>query len=195
MELAYRHVFRERGFLRLSGYYYDVEDFIVFRIDPTWRGVYNIDRVELYGVSLDGRWSFTDWADGSVAVTWQGSDKGRDPYDSSHLLDELDDLPEWKVSAGGDLHLPLQSVFSFRLRYVSERDTIYAYRTGWPMEAHFKRVSVDPYVTVDLGLKVPVTAHGEVQAYVENLFDADYEERFGYPMPGTIAGLALKVFL
>jgi hypothetical protein len=30
---------------------------------------------------------------------------------------------------------------------------------------------------------------------VENLFDRKYEERFGYPMPGIIAGAALKLMM
>jgi outer membrane cobalamin receptor len=31
--------------------------------------------------------------------------------------------------------------------------------------------------------------------YVENLFDEEYEEQLGYPMPGIVGAAALKLYL
>jgi outer membrane cobalamin receptor len=54
---------------------------------------------------------------------------------------------------------------------------------------------VDPYVTADIDLKFPIGRYAEVSGYVENLFDEEYEEQFGYPMPGIVIGAALELFL
>jgi hypothetical protein len=38
-----------------------------------------------------------------------------------------------------------------------------------------------------------LSKQAEVSVYAEDLFNAHYEERFGYPMPGRIIGGAVKV--
>ncbi len=165
----------------------------MFRFDPNWRGVYNIDRVNLTGAAIDGRTELLDRLSANASVTWQKTDKSGDVYDTAHLSDELDYLPEWKASAGLEFKLPMASVLALTLRYVGERQSVYAYSSGWPTQAHFKRVTLDPYATVDMDFKIPVTTHGQVNLYAENLFNKKYEESFGYPMPGTIVGVALKL--
>ncbi len=194
-ELLYQHDFSKIDFMRVSAYYYDVDDYIMFRFDPSWRGVYNIDKAKIYGASLDGRATFADWISGNAAITWQKSKKEGDIYDTAGLSDEIDYLPEWKISAGLEFKLPYQSVFNVTGRYVGERRTIYAYSSGWPAQQHFKLVELDPYITTDINLKVPVGKHAEFSCYVENLFNEDYEEQFGYPMPGVIIGAGIKVSL
>ena len=56
-------------------------------------------------------------------------------------------------------------------------------------------MELDPYVTVDIDLKFPLGRHAEISGYVENLLDEEYEEQFGYPMPGLVFGAALKLYL
>ena len=167
----------------------------MMRFDPGWRGVYNIDRAELYGASLDGKTGLTDWLSGNLSLTWQHSKKEGDLFDTAGLSGEIDYLPDWKASAGLEFKLPYRGVFDVALRYVGERQTIYAYSSGYPVQQHFKLVDLDPYVTADIDLKFSLGRHAEVSGYVENLFDEEYEEQFGYPMPGIVVGAALKLFL
>jgi outer membrane receptor protein involved in Fe transport len=195
VELLYQHNFLKKTFVRVSAYYYDVQDYIVFRFDPNWRGVYNIDKAEIYGASLDGRATFADWISGNVAVTWQKSKKEGDIYDTARLSDEIDYLPEWKVSAGLEFKLSYQSALNVTARYVDERQAIYAYSSGWPAQQHFKLVKLDSFITAEINLKVPVGRHVEFSCYAENLFDEGYEEQFVYPMPGVIIGAAIKLSL
>jgi outer membrane receptor protein involved in Fe transport len=194
-EMVYRHRFSDSAFMRLSAYYYKVDDYIMMRFDPSWRGVYNIDRAGLYGASLDGKTDLTDWLSGNLSLTWQHSRKEGDLFDTAGLSDEIDYLPDWKAAAGLEFKLPYRSVFNVTLRYVGERQTIYAYSSGWPAQQHFKLIELDPYVTADIDLKFPLGRHAEVSGYVENLFDEAYEEQFGYPMPGMVFGAALKLYL
>ena len=72
----------------MSAYYYHVDNYIMFRFDPNWRGVYNIDKAQIYGLSVDGRTNFADWISGNAAMTWQQSKKGGDIYDTARLSDE-----------------------------------------------------------------------------------------------------------
>jgi outer membrane receptor protein involved in Fe transport len=194
-EGVYRHRFSTSDVLRISAYYYQVEDYIMSRFNPSWRGVYNIDQATIYGASMDGRVTFTDWLSGNGSVTWQQSKKEGDIYDTAGLSDEIDYLPDWKASVGLEFKLPFQSVFNVALRYVGERQAIYAYSSGWPAQQYFTLVTLDDYLTTDLSLKVPVGKHAELSCYVENLFDEAYEEQYGYPMPGFIVGAAVKISL
>jgi iron complex outermembrane receptor protein len=192
-ELVFRHGLASRGFLRLSAYYYDIDDYLMFRFDPNWRGAYNIDRAVLSGGSLDGRLGLTDRLTLRGSLGYQKSRKHGDIYDSAHLTDEIDYLPEWQAGLGVDLRLPLAMTLAADIHYVGERKAIYAWKgSGWPAKTHFRLETLGAYSTVDLDLKVPLTKHGELGLFVENLFDKGYEERFGYPMPGRVAGLSFK---
>ncbi len=196
-ELLYRHIFPGKDFVQVSAYYYDVNDYIMFRFDPDWRGVYNIDKAVIYGASLDARTTIADWISGNSAVTWQKSKKKGDIYDTAELTDEIDYLPEWKISAGMEFKLPYRSVLNVALRYVDVRQAIYAFSRGYgpAAEQHFMLVELDPYVTADISLKIPMGRYAEISCYAENVFDKDYEEQFGYPLPGAIIGAAVKLSL
>ena len=195
LELFYQHDMDGSGFIRISSYYYSVNDYIMFRFDPTWQGVYNIDKARIYGASLDGTRVFNNWLSGRASVTFQNSKKEGDIYDTTGLSDEIDYLPKWKASSGFEFALPRSSILNISLRYVGERNAIYAYSSGWTLQQFFKRVELDPYFTADINLKVPVSNHAEFNCYVENLFDEEYEEQFGYPMSGLIIGAAFKLSL
>ncbi len=195
VEFLYRHDFAKRGFLRMSAYHYDVDDYIITRFTSTWKGVYNLDNAKIYGASLDGGLTFTDRISGTAAVTFQRSKKQGDIYDTVGLSDEIDYLPKWKTSASLEFKLPRKSVLNVTARYVGERSAIYAYTSGYPVQQYFKRVDLDAYITADVNFKIPLGKHTEFSCYVENLFDEEYEERYGYPMPGIIAGAALKFSL
>lgn len=194
-ELLYRHDFSKAEFLRVSAYYYNVDNYIMFRFDPSWRGVYNIDKAKIYGMSLDGRATIADWVSGNAALTWQQSEKDGDIYDTAELSDEIDYLPAWKISGGLEFMLPHNLLLNVSARWVGERLTIYAYSSGWPAQQYFRLIKLDPYITADINLKIPLGKYVELTGYVENLFNRKYEEQFGYPMPGVIAGAGLKLII
>lgn len=193
LEFIYKHNLNESGFIGLSSYYYNVDHYIMLRFNSTWRGVYNIDKARIYGASLDSMMVFTDWLSGRASVTYQKSKKKGDIYDTAGLSDEIDYLPDWKATGGLEFSLPKQSALSISFRYVGKRNAIYAYTSGWPAEEFFKYVELDSYFTADINFKVPVNKNTELSCYIENLFDEDYEEQFGYPISGFVVGAALKV--
>jgi iron complex outermembrane receptor protein len=193
-ELTYQHNFGKKSYGRLSMYYYNIDDYIVMRFDPNWRGTYNIDKVKLWGGSVEGKAVITDWFSARANISYQKSKKEGDLFDQAKLTDELDYLPEWKGNLGLEFKLPYRAVFTTNLRYVGKQQTIYAYSVGWgwPPEAKFKLMRLDPFITADVEFKVPVTKYGEVGIYAENIFNKKYEERFGYPMLGRVIGVSIK---
>jgi outer membrane receptor protein involved in Fe transport len=194
-ELTYQHDFGKGSYARLAMYYYSIDDFIVLRFDPNWQGTYNIDKVKLWGGSVEGKAYITGWLSAWANITYQKSKKEGDSFDTANLTDEMDYLPEWKGNLGLEFRLPYQTVLTTNIRFVGEQQTIYAYSTGWgwPPEAQFKLIELDSYATADAELKVPVTKYGEVGIYAQNIFNHNYEERFGYPMSGMIIGASAKI--
>ncbi len=194
-ELTYQHDFRKGSYGRLTLYYYNIDDYIVLRFDPNWRGAYNIDNVKLWGGSVDGRARITDWLSAKANITYQKSKKDGDAFDTANLTDELDYLPEWKGNVGLEFSLPYKALLTTNVKYVGERHTIYAYSSGWgwPPDVKFRLVKLDSYVTADTELKIPVMKYAEIGLYAENIFNKKYEERFGYPLPGRIIGASAKI--
>ena len=195
-ELMYQHDFSKKDSIKVSGYYYQIEDYIMFRggYNPTVRGTYNLDEAILQGVSLDHRHGFTDWLAGRATLTYQHTEKGDSPFAFDSLSDKIDNLPDWKATAGLDFKLPKQALLSVTVRYVGESEMIYLYTTGTGggTTQRSKKMDIDSFVTAGVDLKIPINKHCELGLYAENLFDVEYEEQFGYPMPGIMVGSIIK---
>ncbi len=191
VELTYRHNFSQKDFIRLALYHYSIDDFIRRFSIPTGRGCYNIDKVTLTGVSIDGAFEAATWLTMLANITYQKGKKEGDVFDPSKLTDELDYTPKWKFNLGADIKLPYNSTLGLRGKYVGERHTVYSYRAAG--QTRYKLMKLDSYMTADAEVKIPVTKSAELGIYAENLFDKKYEEQFGYPLPGRIIGAALKL--
>ena len=195
-ELTYQHDFSKKDSVKLSGYYYQIDNYIMFRggYNPTVRGTYNLDEATLQGISLDQRHTFTDWMTGRATLTYQHTEKGDSPFAFDSLSDTIDNLPEWKASAGLDFKLPYQSVLSATVRYTGNSEMIYLYTTGSgpAMTQNSRKMDIDSYVTAGLDLNIPINKHCELSLYADNLFNVEYEEQFGYPMPGIVVGSIVK---
>jgi vitamin B12 transporter len=78
------------------------------------------------------------------------------------------------------------------LLYIGERDDIA--NPPWPTPSF--RTELDDYIVVNLSGSFKVHKYVEVFARIENLFDEDYEEAFGYGTPGfgAYGGVKLSIF-
>jgi iron complex outermembrane receptor protein len=183
IELAYKHDVSSKAFTKFSFYHYKIDDYMKRYRVPEGRGCYNIDNVKLTGASIDGVAEIIDWFTFRANVTYQKSKKEGDIMDRQKRSDELEYKPRWKFNLGFNLLLPHKAILAANIRHVGRQETIYS---GMIRE-------LDSYVITDLELKVPVAKHYEIGAYAENLFDKDYAERFGYPLPGRIIGATAKI--
>ncbi len=184
----------------LNVYHYEVDDYIrwIFGYAPS-RVVYNIDEVEIDGLEIDLEGRIYEDFFGFANLTWQESRKTGDVLDSSNdLTDELSELPEWKWNLGVKWHRNDGALAKLTLRWVDDREVPYL---GTPGGAPFagadapdgtpvgKNVTLQPlddFMTVDVLVKYPIwkgAGEGFLTAGVENLFDEEYEEEFGFPQP------------
>jgi outer membrane receptor protein involved in Fe transport len=193
VELAYQHNFSARNSMKFIVYHYAIDDYINRFSLPNGRGCYNIDKVKLTGASIEGAAEILTWMSLRGNITYQKSKKEGDPLDPAKLSDELDYLPEWKGNLGVDFKLPYSATFGVSERVVGETQTVYSYSVKGTTK--YKLMNLDPFATTDVELKIPVTKDGEFGVYAENIFNKKYEERFGYPMPGTIIGASFKIAL
>ncbi|MFW6373011.1 MAG: TonB-dependent receptor [Thermodesulfobacteriota bacterium] len=185
---------------RLNGYYYEVDDYIrwIFGYAPS-RVVYNIDEVTFKGVEFDveGKIYGDFYAFGNL--TWQETRKKGDALDSSNdLTDELSELPEWKWNLGVKWHRDDGALAKLNLRWVDDREVPYLGTPGGapfagadapdgtPVGKNVTLQNLDDFLTVDVLLKYPVWKKGftgYLIGGVENLFDEEYQEEFGFPQP------------
>ena len=184
----------------LSYYNYQVDDYIrwIFGYAPS-RVVYNIDRVEFQGVEFDmeGR-IWENWS-AFFNATWQQTKKKGDVLDASNTLsDELSELPEIKFNVGLKYQRPDGLLAKATLRWVDDREVPFLGEPGapfagagapdgTPVGSPVTLKTLDAFTVVDLSLKYPLwkgRSEGFMTAGVENLFDENYEEEYGFPQPG-----------
>ncbi|MBD3426588.1 MAG: TonB-dependent receptor plug domain-containing protein [Candidatus Omnitrophica bacterium] len=178
----------DKAKFEVRGYYYDVEDYIrtIFGYKPS-RVVYNIDKVILWGIEAEARYCLAAGLDLFANYTFQSTKKEGDILDeSSELSDSLTELPDNKVNAG--------ITYSFRaftgefvMRYVDKRSVIIGDLTK---SGASELADLEQFATFDLNLTYKILENdnvtGKVGIAVENIFDASYEEREGFPMLGRM---------
>jgi outer membrane receptor protein involved in Fe transport len=195
----------------LTGYYYDVDDYIrwIFGYVPS-RVVYNIDSVSFQGVEVELEGRIYGNISGFANFTWQETEKSGDVLDGSNALtDSLSELPELKFNCGVQYRREDGALAKVTLRWVDEREVPYIGDPGAPFSAagsapegtalgkDVTLIKLDDFFTVDLLFKYPAwkgeRVKGFLSAGVENVFDEDYKEEFDFPAPGRIFHIGAEV--
>ncbi len=190
LEATWQHRL-ERGQLRLSAWYYSVDDYLMLRFDPGFFGAYNIDKATFAGVTVDGRMNLNPWLNLSASFAFQQTRKDGDIFDPDNAIEGINYIPEWKAFAGAEIRLPRGARWDLNLIYTGEREGMYAYG-GFGRPVVQAPVRIGDYLLLGSELKFPLDEHIMVGLFVENLFDVSYEEQFGYPMPGRIFGVDFR---
>lgn len=185
--------------LELSPYCYIVNDFIHF--DLINFVSYNIKQAVIYGVEFQASqklpWGFTVFGN----YTFQQSRTTGDPFVQEFVAPqdrgfrELPGLPRHKINAGLQYKGRFNEKLAFYMTFVSDQKVIYNNNTLFNTNL---RVRTQPaYVTFDLEGSVPIPIRGrehlELYAFLHNLTDVKYQERFGYPAAPFTVGGGLKV--
>lgn len=180
--------------LEISPYYYRVRNYIQF--DLINFVSYNIGDARIYGLEIEAVRSFgrrlTAFANYSLGGSRTRGDTFLplfvDPADAG--FDEVPGLPAHRANAGLRYRLPKGIGVGLFAQAVSRQKVIYNNNTLYNTAM---RVRTQPgYVRFDLEVRVPLLAKVEADAFCRNLFDADYQERFGFPVAGRTVGLSLK---
>ena len=107
-------------------------------------------------------------------------------------FNEIPGLPTHKVNLGIQYKgSRFKEKIAFYMTYVSTQQVIYNNNSLYNTTL-FVRTQPD-YVTFDLEASVPVLKYAEAYAFVHNLTDVKYQERFGYPAAPLTVGGGLKL--
>lgn len=187
-EIGLFHSFQKKANIGIRVYYYNVEDYIrtIFGYSPS-RVVYNIDEVAFKGVEIEGECFL--WENFSLFTnyTYQQTKKKGDMLDmSTGLTDKLTELPENKANAGLRYRAANGASADLTVRYVGKRSVL----TGNLAQVGASNLEeINGFVTAGLHFTYPILKKekfsGKLHLGIENIFDEDYEEINGFPMPGT----------
>lgn len=178
----------------LSPYYYRIRDFIYF--DLINFVSYNIDKASLYGVELEIAQQLGMGLSAFANYTYQLSKTEGDPLvenfvaPSDRSFNELPMLPRHKINFGLKYKSKDGGQIALYGRYNSSQKVLYNNNTLYNTELRLRRQP--SYFTADLEINYPITKGLSMLAYLHNLFDRHYQERFGYPSAGRNWGVALR---
>lgn len=180
--------------IEIAPYFYKIRHYIQF--DLINFVSYNIDDAELYGIEME---VVQQWGRGWSSFVNYTYERSRtegdtfiplfvDPRDAD--FDEIPGLPAHKANFGLRYRMRNNASVGLFVQAVSEQRVIYNDNTLYNTQMRVRTQS--GYVRLDLELRYPLFPYLEVNAFVRNLFDASYQERFGFPVAGRTIGLSLK---
>lgn len=191
IDAAYAHTFPGKGRVKLSAFYYDIEDYILHKAVYVNRpqsyqawAAYNTD-AEFYGTTLDGSYDVTRTLSARLSGTYQKTKKKNDPSDPDNTLEEVDYIPDVKASAGFSWDITRKISLDMGLNYTGRR--FYTVNT-----ATLTKGELGGYTTVDASLRYRLDKRTVLEIYGENLTDKEYEETWGYPAMGINMGASVK---
>lgn len=145
--------------------------------------VYNLNNVKVYGIEVELLRSFSHTINGYLNYVWQGYHTSALPFGTAETFFLSESLPKHKIT--------------FSLKYRLLEDTLLMLNGRWMYaRKSMEGVTVPAFTTVNLGaehtFRLRDRSNVTVSAFVDNIFDEDYEERFGYPMPGITVGGTIR---
>jgi len=181
----------------LRGYYYQIDDYIrtIFEYRPS-RVVYNIDRVDLGGVELSSSVLLKRGFSIFAAYTYQDTGKKGDILDlSTELTKRLPELPRNKASLALGYYGKNDAIIRLRAKWIDQRKQIVG-NQAQPDATSLEKL--DSAVLVSIDASYPIFRKGSefqgtVIAGIENLTDEDYQEIWGYPMPGRTFSVGFEL--
>jgi outer membrane receptor protein involved in Fe transport len=99
-------------------------------------------------------------------------------------------LPGQKLNAGVRYRARNNASVAAYGQLVSEQRVIYNNNTiGGPLTVRRQ----DGYLRLDVEARYPLVSNIELNLFVRNLLDVNYQERFGFPAAGRNFGLAFRM--
>lgn len=131
---------------------------------------------------------------GIAAVDGETISASPDDPASSETMETGQDLlrgPKNKASFNANYRFLGKGNVNLGILYVGKRDDVYYDSSTWQSV----RVGLDSYTLVNLAASYDLTEHMQISGRVDNVFDEDYEEVYGYGTPGLSAYTGIRVSL
>lgn len=191
---GWKNEFPTKTSLEISPYYYRIKNFIYF--DLINFVSYNIDRATIYGIEIEVSQQIGKGFSAFANYTFQKSKTKGDPFVENFVapedrdFDEIPALPKHKINLGLQYKGARGEKVTLYGRYVSSQKVIYNNNTLYNTDLRVR--TQKSYFTADLEVSYPVTKNIFVLGYLHNIFDKNYQERFGYPAAGRNWGIGIR---
>jgi outer membrane receptor protein involved in Fe transport len=191
---GWRVFFPSRTKFEISPYYYRIKNYIQF--DLINFVSYNIDDARIYGLEAEVAQQFGGGWSSFLNYCYQRSQTEGDVFISLFVdprdadFAEIPGLPAHKFNAGIRFRTRRNLSLGLFLQAVSKQNVIYNNNTLYNTQMRVRTQAA--YARMDVELRYPVISNLEVSAFIRNLFDANYQERFGFPVAGRSFGISLK---
>ena len=203
-EIGLKKKLGERTNYRIAAYYNDIDNYIynnIFYIPGMKKQVHNIDNVKVWGLELDGEHKLSDRLSVFANYTYQKTQTPKNSFvagitdDEVKNLTELDYHPRHKANIGLRYQTEDKTQIALTARYVGKQKALHIPGASYlnPMGAgqlHLQKLG--GYTVANLSITHPFNDDKEVSLFVDNLFNKQYSEVYGYPMQGTTYGFAYK---
>jgi outer membrane receptor protein involved in Fe transport len=173
-ELGWKKGLSDRWNLKITGFYNDIDDYVnvysgseISSQPPT----YNIANAKIKGIELATDYQFSKMLGGVISYTTQSSSKSGDQLDPDGT--EVTTLP--------------RNTFNLGLRY----NNLKGLRSS--LDARFRDDQrFGKYTIVDWALSYTKGIH-TISLAINNLFDTQYQQTAGFPMPGTNYNVSYQI--
>lgn len=192
---GWKNEFPSKTKIEISPYYYYIKNYIQF--DLINFVSYNIDKVKIYGIEVEVAQQLGRGFSAFTNYTLQKSKTDGDRFISNFVASqdrdfkEIPGLPMHKINAGIQYKGTKKEKITIYAKYVSNQKVIYNDNTLENTELRVR--TQDSYITADIEASYPVMKNTEITGYIHNIFDEDYQERFGFPAAERNFGIGIKL--
>jgi outer membrane receptor protein involved in Fe transport len=194
LQAGWRTLLATNTQVEIAPYFYRIRNYIQF--DLINFVSYNIDDARLYGIDME---IVQQWGRGWSSFLNYSYQRSRtegdmfiqlfvDPRDAG--FNEIPGLPAHRGNLGIRYRMRNNASLGLFIQACSGQKVIYNDNTLYNTQMRVRTQS--GYARVDLELRYPVFSYLEVNAFLRNLFDVRYQERYGFPVAGRTVGLSLK---
>jgi len=183
--------------LEIGMFYYHIKDYINF--DLINFVSYNIDKAKIYGIEIELAQQLGKGFSIFGNYTLQKSKTSGDPFVRQFVAEQdrgfskITSMPEHKFNIGLQFKGNKREKITLYGRYVSNQDVIYNNNLLFNNELRVKTQS--SFFTVDIEASYPVLKNVDITAYCKNLFNKNYQERYGYPSQERNLGIGIRSIL
>lgn len=185
-EIGHTHKFDERYTTKADVFYQDIDDYINFRhYSPFY--AHNVDNAKIKGFELEQSIKFDAknalYLNYTNQTTHKSGVNGGAADINNGLLDELDYSPRHKIGLSYVYDDELWKV-RYGLNYVSKQKEA-------PVASGGEIFHIGGYAVHNLAVTRTINKDLDISLFVDNIFDKDYVEQYGYPMSGRLFSAAL----
>ncbi|MBF0564680.1 MAG: TonB-dependent receptor [Nitrospirae bacterium] len=194
VQAGWRADLPNKSTIKFSPYYYYVTNYIHF--DSVEPASFNIDHACIYGIEFEGAQQLGSGFSFFMNYTFQWSKTANNSLLAKSLssqyrgFDQIPGLPEHKANVGLQFKGPKQDRIALYLATASSQTVIYNDNTSGNTNSALRNQA--SYATLDAEYLYPIGKYLKLTAFVYNILDKQYSERFGFESAGRNFGVGIR---